>query len=315
MPSAPGRTGGGQVHLPAPALNLSGRSTELPVVRSTRIPRHACALTALVIAAVLLGASPAAADTAVTPATAWHGAGVNLTFTVTNEHPSAAITKVRLVLPTASPVAEVYALSVPDWAPLLTDRELNPPLQGIHGEAPLTRTVATILWSAVPGKAIPPGGKADLKVAVGPMPVTDQLRFALEPTYDDASTAPALPPVTLALTPAPAPASEQDTTPAEDVIVVETDSGMGFWGAAGWVAALLLAVAGGVFVLRTRRISAARTATADEGPTAASEHSQHTCADDAAASDRDEAAVDRSADPAETAHRARVTAWSYRDRP
>ena len=123
-------------------------------------------LAAAVAAGVLGAASPAAADVTVSPPSAPQGSGANVTFTVTNTAPS-AITKVKLRLPADLPVAEVYPLSVDDWAPQITNRKLDTPLTSIHAGRRSPRPPRTITWIAMPGKALAPGKSADLAVALG----------------------------------------------------------------------------------------------------------------------------------------------------
>ena len=259
-------------------------------------------LATTVAAAVLGAASPAAADATVSPATAEQGAGVNLTFTVTNDHPKAAITEVRLLMPPATPVAEVYPLSVPDWAPQTTLRTLNPPLRSIHGGAPVTATTAGILWTATAGRAIAPGGTADLMVAMGPLPESDRITFTLQPTYADGSTGPALPPVAMTLT-APVAVME-DPTGGDDFsdVLRQAEAGTSPWTYAGWIVALLIAVGAVVAVLRSGR---ACTPAADP-------RSEAGTSGDAAAA----ASAEVTTDGDETiAPERRVSAWSYRDGP
>lgn len=262
-------------------------------------------LAATVAVAVLGVTAPAAAsDVTVEPATAPQGGPANLTFRVTNTAPS-AITRVRLVMPKDTPVAEVFPLSVPDWAPQIENTKLDTPLSGGHGGTPVTETAGAITWTAVSGKAIAPGGSADLPVALGPLPTVSRMSFTLEPTYADGRPGPALPDATLTLVPGAAGAAnghgsgDAGTSGAEEAafaaVVAQADEGTGFWSVAGWVVAAL-AVAGAVVVaLRGRRRDAA----------------------DPDGDEPDEEPVDDATDgPAEPVPAgARVTAWSYRDGP
>jgi uncharacterized protein YcnI len=321
-------------------LNLSGTAPELPGVRLIRIPRRACVLAAAVAAGVLCAAAPAAADVTVSPSAAPQGAGSNLTFAVKNTH-TAAMTGIRLVLPAATPVAEVYPLSVPDWAPRITTRTLNPPMQSMHGGSPVTEATATIEWTAAAGKAVPPGGSAEVMVAIGPLPQTDTMSFEVQATYADGSTGPAIAPVVLNLTPV---AGVEE--PAGEDIAAEgaaTDGGGGSWAVAGWLVALVIGAVAVAVMVRSRRAGgssrtpAARTQPARTQPGGATPPATTTTGDEPGGADPEEGAAapawaapneakvavpdepvaDEPAtnDPADTTHRARVTAWSYRDGP
>jgi hypothetical protein len=279
-------------------LNHSGGAAELPVVRNPRFPRRAGVLAAAIAAGVLCAAAPASADVTVSPPSVTRGEGVDLTFHVVNDH-RVALTKVRLVLPPATPIAEVYPLSVPDWGPQIASRTLAKPVESIHGGTPVTEATASITWVAAPGKALQPGAATDLSIAIGPMPEVDRMSFEIQPTYADGSAGPAIAPVALTLTPAVA------APPVAEAFVYEpegTPDGPGWSSVAGWIVALLTA-AGGVFMLmRSRRPD--ETDDADVSDDASSK----TAPDTADLSSE-------AADPAQAAHKARVTAWSYRDTP
>ena len=286
-------------------LNHSGARPELPGVSRLEKPRRAGVLAATAAAGVLGFAAPAAADVTVSPPGVPQGSGQNLAFTVTNTAAS-PITRVKLVMPPDLPVAEVYPLSVDDWAPQIEQKKLDTPLSAIHGAQPVTETAASVTWIAMPGKALPPGKSADLTVAMGPMPSTSaQMNFTVEPTYADPAKGAPMPPVVLSLTPA-VPGQEaaghhgttatdgtSDADAATFAALAEAaDDGPGFWTIAGWVVAALAAAAGIVAVLRSRRRP--ETARVPDGEVAAEEEK--------------ELATAGSGKP-------RVTAWSYRDGP
>lgn len=228
------------------------------------IPHRAGVLAAAITAGVLGTAAPAMADVSIDPPSAPRGSGANVHFKVTNTGQS-PITRVKLIMPADTPVAEVFPLSVDNWAPQITPLKLSTPLTSIHAGTPVTETAAAITWIAVNGKSIAPGGSADLAVALGPLPLTSAMTFQLEPTYAS-GTGPALPPALLTLTEAAPGAATGHTThdgtgsePAagsEDAafaaVVAQAEQGPGFWSIAGWVVAAL-AVAGAVLaVLRGR---------------------------------------------------------------
>ncbi|MFI7603003.1 DUF1775 domain-containing protein [Actinoplanes sp. NPDC049681] len=267
----------------------------------TRLEKHRRAgiLAATVAAGVLGLAAPAAADVTVSPPSVPQGSGQDLGFRLTNTAKS-PITRLKLILPADTPVAEVSPLSVPDWAPLIENRRLETPLPTIHGGTPVTETTGSITWIAMPGKALPPGKSTDLTVAIGPMPSTGTtMTFTVQPTYADPAKGAPMPPVALALTPgdgsaAAGHAGHGGTTTDTDAdaatfaaLAQAADDGPGFWTIAGWVVAALAAAAGVIAVLRSRR----RPAPADEGTPA----------------EEDKELV--------AAGTPRVTAWSYKDGP
>ncbi|MEU8239729.1 DUF1775 domain-containing protein [Actinoplanes missouriensis] len=235
--------------------------------------RRAGVLTAVSAAAVFVAAGPAAADVTVSPASAPQGGGANLTFHVTNDG-KAPITEVTLRIPADTPIAEVYPLSVDDWAPKISWQQLSRPIEQIHGATPVDQVPSAITWIAVNGTTIAPGKSADLTVAVGPLPTLSSMGFAVDARYADGSPAPAMPPAALTLTPSggTAPAGHHggstgggatgtDQTaglsPAEQAAfdeILDESNGPSVMSIAGWVvAALALAGAGWAFLRNRRR--------------------------------------------------------------
>ena len=233
---------------------------------SRLIARRAGALAATVTAGVLATAGPALADVTVSPASAVQGGAENVHFTVTNTGTS-PITRVKLVLPADTPIAEVFPLSVDDWAPQITPLKLATPLTTIHSGAPVTETASAVTWIAVGGD-LAPGESADLPVALGPLPTTSTMTFTLEPTYAGGKPGPALPPVVLKLAPATGaatgghggthgggaagPAGAGADAELFAALTEQADDGPGFWSVAGWVLAGLAAAAAGVLLHRGR---------------------------------------------------------------
>jgi Domain of unkown function (DUF1775) len=245
-------------------LNHRAAGFELPDVRLLNRSRAGVLLVATA-AGVLCAAGPAAADVAVSPASAPRGSGADLTFRVGNPRTDSAITRIRLSLPADTAVAEVYPLSVPDWAPQMTQKHLATPLTTIHGGTPVTEATSSVTWTAMPGRALAPGGRTDLTIALGPLPQTSTITFEVAATYADGRTLP-MPPAVVRLTPADpaqqgahaghdpaAPAAADDGIDYGALIAAQEDSGPAFWSLAGWAAAALCALAALVTVLRARR--------------------------------------------------------------
>ncbi|MET0416135.1 MAG: DUF1775 domain-containing protein [Actinoplanes sp.] len=231
-------------------------------MRHFQLARRAGVPTA-VVALGLLVATPARADVTVSPTSAAQGSGENLTLRVTNTgtQPVATIT-VRL--PADTPIAEVYPLSVDNWAPKIEPRTLSTPLETIHGGTPVTETASAITWIAMPGKNLAPGGSADVALAVGPLPTVSSLRLAVETKYADGKPGPVMPPATLALT-APQPgqvppahhgATGGGATTTEDQLfadaVRDAERGSSVWSIGGWVVAGLVLLGAAVMMLRAR---------------------------------------------------------------
>ncbi|MEV6346840.1 DUF1775 domain-containing protein [Actinoplanes sp. NPDC051851] len=231
--------------------------------------RRAGVLTVMAAAGVLGVAGPAFADVTVSPPSAVQGSGENLTFHATNTG-TKPVSTVVLRIPDDTPVAEVYPLSVDDWAPKIDERKLSTPLATIHGGTPVSEATDSITWIAVGGKSIAPGGSADLSVAIGPLPTLSTMRFDVEMKYTDGTAAPAST-ATLQLTADPsgttaahAHGATATTAPAADdeeelfrqlvANAEEQNRGMPVLSIAGWViAALALFGAGWIYVKSRHR--------------------------------------------------------------
>lgn len=136
------------------------------------------------VVGALAFAGPAAADVTVSPSQAARGGSAELTFKIPEERPGAYTTKVELIAPTDTPVAEIYPLSVDNWAPLIGSRKLDQALELIHGTV-TDQVVSGITWTYV-ADAPPADPQAfDLRVALGPMPDADAMVFTLVQTYSD----------------------------------------------------------------------------------------------------------------------------------
>ncbi|MFI5891685.1 DUF1775 domain-containing protein [Actinoplanes sp. NPDC051513] len=235
------------------------------LARRAGVPALAAVFGALV-------AGPALADATVSPTTAVQGSGENLTFHVTNTG-TAPIQTVTLSIPADTPVAEVYPLSVDDWAPKIQMRTLATPLATIHGGTPATESAGSITWLAVQGHQLAPGKSADLSVAIGPLPTLSTMQFTITSTYANGAAGPTMPPVSLALAPGTGlPATGHDhggtaTDPntaadgttgssAEDEAfaktVADATRGPSIWSIGGWVVAALALLAAAFYFLRGR---------------------------------------------------------------
>lgn len=144
--------------------------------------RRTAVVAGTVLCGTVLVTAPARADVSVTPRQAVRGEAANLTIRVTDERGAAYTTKVELLLPEATPIAEVWPLSVPDWAPKVVSRKLDRPITGVH-HGQVTEVTSQITWFRA--TSAKPSDVAELQVSLGPMPETDRLVLGVVQTYSD----------------------------------------------------------------------------------------------------------------------------------
>ncbi|GAA0568930.1 hypothetical protein GCM10010172_61580 [Paractinoplanes ferrugineus] len=214
-----------------------------------------------------LVAAPAFADVTVSPTTAAQGSGENLTFHVTNTG-TAPVQTIAVQLPNDTAIAEMYPLSVDDWAPKIEMKPLATPLATIHGGTPATEAAHSITWLAMPGRQLAPGGSADLSIAIGPLPTLSSMAFTVATTYADGKAGPTMP-AQISLTPA---VEGQTATHAHGGTVTDTTDASGddaeaavfadavadatrgpsIWAIGGWVVAGLALLGSAILVVRSR---------------------------------------------------------------
>ncbi|MEU6022803.1 DUF1775 domain-containing protein [Micromonospora sp. NPDC047134] len=137
----------------------------------------------LVTALVLLWPTAAWADgVSFTPTEAQQGNSVKMEFTVPDERPGVRTERIEIRMPVDPPIAEVYPLSVPGWAPTITPRRLQVPVAGLHGP-PTDVVTAALTWTRAPGPA--EAGPARLAFSMAPLPQAEQVTFELTQTYAD----------------------------------------------------------------------------------------------------------------------------------
>ncbi|TDB81112.1 DUF1775 domain-containing protein [Micromonospora sp. KC721] len=170
-----------------------GRSRYRPVGHGLGAPmtttrggnrRHRAGLVLAAAVAGVLGwpAAALATEVTATPTQATQGDAVTWHLAVPEERPGARTEKIELKLPEATPIGEVYPLSVDGWAPLITFRDLNQPVAGIHAPG-VTQVTAAVTWTRAAGPPVP--GPARLSLAMGPLPQVDRMSFELVQTYSD----------------------------------------------------------------------------------------------------------------------------------
>ncbi|MEH1099048.1 DUF1775 domain-containing protein [Micromonospora sp. CPCC 205561] len=144
--------------------------------------RRAGAVAVLVATGVLAWPAPAyAADVTTNPTRAPQSGSVKLEFVVPEEVPGTRTARIEIRLPADAPIAEVYPMSVPGWAPRITSRALDRPLTGLHGSR-VDRVTSAVTWIRMPGTA---AGPARLTLSVGPLPRADRVAFEVVRTYAD----------------------------------------------------------------------------------------------------------------------------------
>jgi hypothetical protein len=191
-------------------------------------------------------------------------------------------------------VAEVYPLSVDDWAPKIETVKLSSPLPTIHGGIPADETTGSITWIAMPGLALAPGKATDLTIAIGPLPTLSSMRFTVITKYTDGKPGPAMSPASIALTPAVPgqtvdphaghdggsttvsptdPAAADPNAAAEDAAfaqaVANATRGPSVLSIAGWFVAALVLIGAVVMMLRNRHRAEEDDEPDDEDATAA----------------------------------------------
>jgi Domain of unkown function (DUF1775) len=231
--------------------------------------------------ALLVLASPAAANVTFLPAPTTQGDAANLTFRISDDSTTASINRIEIRFADDQPIAEVYPLSADNWAPQITTRRVAKPLQSLHGGASVTDPTTGVIWTAMPGRALKPGQSVDLTVAAGPLPNTPQLVVGVILTRSDgvverwtrapgatSATADERPAIVIGLAPASggAPAAVHDHGDAAGAqptgVAAPANSGGNADGNSPyikWVLVVLVLLAGltGLSLVRQRRIPAA----------------------------------------------------------
>ncbi|MGW4501292.1 DUF1775 domain-containing protein, partial [Micromonospora sp. NPDC004336] len=166
----------------------------MAMTRTAARRRRAGVTAALAAAGVLAWPAPAhAADVTTVPTTARQGGAVKLEFVVPEERPGARADRIEIRLPADAPVAEVYPMSVPGWAPRITTRALDQPVAGLHS-ARVDLVTSAVTWTRMPGAA---PGPARLTLSMGPLPPADRLAFEVVQTYADGTAVRRTPALTL----------------------------------------------------------------------------------------------------------------------
>lgn len=168
------------------SLPCSGR-TQRPSRSMTRTTaRRLVGTTVVATALVAATALPAFAHVTVSSPDASPGGFGKLVFRVPSESAKALTTKLEVDLPAATPFAFVSSKPVDGWTVRTTERPLAKPLE--DDGFTITKAVATVTWTALPGKGLAPGEFEEFELSVGPFPDTaGSLSLPAVQSYSDGS--------------------------------------------------------------------------------------------------------------------------------
>jgi uncharacterized protein YcnI len=145
------------------------------------------AVVAATAAAVIVGsAGLASAHVSVSSTDAAPGGYGKVTFRVPNESDTASTVKIRVQLPSDTPLASVSTMPVPGWAATLTKAPLNPPVKDDDGNT-VSEAVSVVEFDATDGVGIGPGQFQEFSLSGGPFPKTAALTFPVVQSYSDGS--------------------------------------------------------------------------------------------------------------------------------
>ncbi|MBJ7452003.1 MAG: YcnI family protein [Blastococcus sp.] len=220
----------------------------LPPVRSRAA--LVLATTTVVLTASVVIASTASAHVSVSSTDAAPGGFGKLTFRVPNESDTASTVGVRIQVPEESALTSLRVQPVPGWTVVLTNAELNEPVDS--GGEEVSSYVSVVEYRAEAGAGIAPGQFQEFALSGGPFPDdADQLTFPIVQTYSDGSEAawieptvdgqpePELPAPVLSLTSGSSSGDSADSAGTSAAAEVEDDGPSGVA-----VTALVLAVLG-----------------------------------------------------------------------
>lgn len=147
-----------------------------------RLGRFVLAVAMAAVGAIGL-AQAASADVYISPSQAVQGSATRITFHVHNHRAGVHTTELQIDLPADAPVAEVFPLTVPDWAPTILYRPADRPLPGIHGSG-LTEATSSVIWTRAAG-APPAPATEELQLEMGPLPAVSEYVFSITQTSSD----------------------------------------------------------------------------------------------------------------------------------
>ena len=229
-----------------------------------------CVVLLAVLTAAAAAVGVASAHVTVSSSDATPGGSGKLTFRVANESDTANAVRVRIQIPTDTPLATLRVQPLPGWAATTTRTPLDPPVTDDDGNE-ITEAVSVVEFTADAGGGIAPGQFQEFSLAGGPFPETESLTFPVVELYSDGSESawieptvdgqaePEHPAPVLSLTPVPVTVAEdQNEATSTDPTSTEHSHGEATNEPAGLalfvaILALLAAIAGVVLALRANR--------------------------------------------------------------
>lgn len=145
-----------------------------------------CVVLLTALTALAAAAGVASAHVTVSSQDAAPGGYGKLTFRVPNESDTASTVRIRIQVPTDTPLASVSTLPVPGWTANVTSAPLDPPATDGHG-GDITEAVSVVEFTADAGGGVGPGQFQEFAVSGGPFPDADSLTFPVVQTYSDGS--------------------------------------------------------------------------------------------------------------------------------
>ena len=139
------------------------------------------AFTAIVASTGLASAHVGVSSTDATP-----GGFGKVTFRVPNESDAASTVKVRIQIPTDTPLASLRTQPIPGWTATTTKLRLDPPVTDDDGNE-ITEAISVVEFTAATGAGIGPGEFQEFALSGGPFPDAESLTFPVVQTYSDGS--------------------------------------------------------------------------------------------------------------------------------
>ena len=139
------------------------------------------ALTAIVASTGLASAHVGVSSTDAAP-----GGFGKITFRVPNESDAASTVKVRIQIPTDTPLASLRTQPIPGWTATTTKLRLDPPVTDDDGNE-ITEAISVVEFTADAGNGVGPGEFQEFALSGGPFPKTDSLTFPVVQSYSDGS--------------------------------------------------------------------------------------------------------------------------------
>src|SRR3954464_1210257 len=141
---------------------------------------------AIAATVVVASAGLASAHVGVSSPDASAGGYGKVTFRVPNESDTASTVKIRVQLPTRTPLASVSTMPVPGWTATTTKAPLNPPVKDDDGNT-ISEAVSVVEFDAAPGGGIGPGQFQEFSLSGGPFPDAATITFPVVQSYSDGS--------------------------------------------------------------------------------------------------------------------------------